>query len=483
MISCSHGNIYPLPDSVLDRFCCQILREIHDKIHWLNLESSSMERILLSTNYPNLYRLGLYNLDIEKAKDFFTDNTSVIHKFKNKISSLAIHITRSGNEITRKNLIEHIFIQIFMIFDKLQYLDFDSESIHFQRFFFFTILPPTVFSSTLLELHVSLKRFIDCLYLLDGRFNQLHTLKINIVFIEQQSKINNKEKLPNLRYFSLHCENDTDYYDEEIRSLLHRMMNLKTLDLNFSNRNKFIDGDELKANIINYMPQLSNFTFNIVSNSTDFDQFDLRSNEDIQQTFKYFKDYQIISYVDYFEKINESQCHIYSYPYRLNYYKKITNKFPGGLFKYVSYISLHDERPFEYEFFLRIAQSFPFLKRMCLINETGLNNKQCIKSSNHHENLPIIKYPCLIELDFFQAHEDYIEQFLLDTKTYLPYNVTVLSNYQSMKNVTHNFRRMETQFNCSKVHYIPTSYVTQLPKHFKNYFRSTYIHKLSLLYQ
>ncbi|CAF4898214.1 unnamed protein product [Rotaria sp. Silwood1] len=403
MISCSHGNIYPLPNPILDRFCFQILPEIHDNIQWLNLESSSMERILLSTNYPNLYRLDLYDLDIEKAKDFFT------------------------------------------------------------------------------ELRVSLKRFIDCLYLLDGRFNQLHTLKVNIAFIEQNSKINNKEKLPNLRYFSLHCKNDTNYYDEEIKPLVQRMMNLETLNLIFfCKRNKFIDGDELKTNIINYMPRLNKFTFNIFSSSRNFNQIDLRSNEDIHQTFKYFKDYQIISYVDYFERRNESQCRIYSYPYRLNYYKKITNNFPGGLFKYVSYISLFDEHPFEHEFFLQIAQSFPFLKKLSLVNEKGQNNKQCIKSSNHHQNLPIIKYPCLIELDFVQVHEDYIEQFLLDTKTDLPYNVTVLSDYQSMKNVTHNFRRMATQFNCSKVRYIPTSYVTQLPKHFKNYFLSTYIHKFSL---
>ncbi|CAF3268479.1 unnamed protein product, partial [Rotaria sp. Silwood2] len=204
----------------------------------------------------------------------------------------------------------------------------------------------------------------------------------------------------------------------------------------------------------------------------------LRPNEAIHQTFKYFKDYQIISCIDYFQKRNRSQCHIYSYPYRLEYYNNITNNFPGGLFKYVSYISLFDDHPFEHEFFLQIAQSFPFLKSLCLVNEKGQNNKQCIKSSNHHQNLSIIKYPYLTQLDFFQAHEDYIEQFLLDTKTYLPYNVSLFSDYQSMKNVTHNFKRNATQFNCSKVRYIPTSSITQLPKHFKNYFLSTYIHNL-----
>ncbi|CAF1351344.1 unnamed protein product [Rotaria sordida] len=52
----------PLPDAILDRFCLQILPEIHHKIKWLNLESSSMERILHATNYPNLYGLGLYDI-------------------------------------------------------------------------------------------------------------------------------------------------------------------------------------------------------------------------------------------------------------------------------------------------------------------------------------------------------------------------------------------------------------------------------------
>jgi hypothetical protein len=44
---------------------------IFHKIKWLNLESSSMERILLTTNYPNLYGLGLYNISIENALPLF----------------------------------------------------------------------------------------------------------------------------------------------------------------------------------------------------------------------------------------------------------------------------------------------------------------------------------------------------------------------------------------------------------------------------
>ena len=65
------GDIYPLPHSILDRFCSQILPEIHHEIEWLHLEPSSMQYILLSTNYPNLYKLTLYNIEVETAKYFF----------------------------------------------------------------------------------------------------------------------------------------------------------------------------------------------------------------------------------------------------------------------------------------------------------------------------------------------------------------------------------------------------------------------------
>ncbi len=67
----SDDSIDPLSAPILDRFRLEILPEIHDKIEWLNLESSSIERILLATNYPNLYGLGVYNINIEQAQSLF----------------------------------------------------------------------------------------------------------------------------------------------------------------------------------------------------------------------------------------------------------------------------------------------------------------------------------------------------------------------------------------------------------------------------
>ena len=64
----SYGRIYPLPNLILERFCSEIIPKIHQKIEWLDLEPLSMKHILLSAKYPNLFGIGLYN--IEKATCF-----------------------------------------------------------------------------------------------------------------------------------------------------------------------------------------------------------------------------------------------------------------------------------------------------------------------------------------------------------------------------------------------------------------------------
>ncbi|CAF4591183.1 unnamed protein product, partial [Rotaria sp. Silwood2] len=42
-------NIYSL-DIIFDRFCLQILPAVHEKIQWLDVESSSMKRILCAAD-------------------------------------------------------------------------------------------------------------------------------------------------------------------------------------------------------------------------------------------------------------------------------------------------------------------------------------------------------------------------------------------------------------------------------------------------
>ncbi|CAF1372803.1 unnamed protein product [Rotaria magnacalcarata] len=468
---------YPLPDSMLDRFCSQILHEIHHKIKWLTLESTSMQRILRATNYPNLYGLGLYGINVNEAISLFTDDITFTCIVKNQISSLIIDISQDKKQILTTNMNKIIFTRIFTMFTNLQYLDFGPSSIWYQRISF--DMPfPTITCLNLLELHICVNYFSDLLYLLDGRFNKLHTLHVNIYHIKySRSTINSGEKLPNLKCFSLYCDMRTLVYDELIVPFLHRMLNLEILDLHIKvDRYKgFINGNDLKENIINYMPQLNKFTFNIRVFNHISNKINLPSNEDIQYTFKDFKDNQIISCVNLFQEKQFRYCHIYSYPYKMKYYDNISNNFPGGLFKYVHKVSLYDEYPFEHEFFLRIQKSFPFMKELTVINAKPQKNKLYRKSKNDNQDLSIIKYPHLIRLNLFQAHDDYVEQFLVDTDMCLPNHVHLSVNYEVMKMVTENFTRNATRINCEKLRSLYLWGTCEITKHVKDYFPHTHI--------
>ncbi len=79
------------------------------------------------------------------------------------------------------NVITNIFIRIFTTCTNLRYLNFDPR-LYYERLLDSTC--PKFFCSILEELHVNLDDYDTCLYLLDGRFNELETLYVNITFIE-----------------------------------------------------------------------------------------------------------------------------------------------------------------------------------------------------------------------------------------------------------------------------------------------------------
>jgi hypothetical protein len=71
-LCCNDGSSLSLNDTIFDRFLLQSLPSIHHKIQWLNVKSSSLERILLSADYPNLNALGVYDILPEEAVDMFS---------------------------------------------------------------------------------------------------------------------------------------------------------------------------------------------------------------------------------------------------------------------------------------------------------------------------------------------------------------------------------------------------------------------------
>jgi len=261
---------------------------------------------------------------------------------------------------------------------------------------------------------------------------------------------------------------ETWFYNEIILPILHRMSNLERLFLSLIIDNKeFLDGNRLNNDIINHLPKLNEFQYNIYSRIYDYKQNDIRSNEDIQRTFQIFADQQIISCVDYFPEKSFCQCHYYSYPYRMTFYENITNNFPGGLFPCVREISLFDEHPYEHRFFLRLSKAFPFIRKLTIDNLKAQNEKS---SPSDNEDLSIIEYSSMTELCLFNAHDDYIEQFLLDSKAFIPNYFSISIRYHSLERITNHFTRDETRINSKKIKHMLLYSRQNFSNDFKKYF-------------
>lgn len=240
-------------------------------------------------------------------------------------------------------------------------------------------------------------------------------------------------------------------------------------------RERFVDGNDLKRNILSQMQRLNQFTFDILSVMGTNNERNLPSKEDIQYTFRDFRDDEILSYIDYFPSTKEGQCHIYTPSRRARFFHTITNNFPGGFFPCVREVSLHDERPFEHEFFLRIVQVFPLMEELCIVNRQPQSHKQSSQSNNDDRNHAIIKYNSLVNIHMINVHDDYIEEFLLDTRTEFQNHIRLNVDYQTLKRVTNNFTRDDTRINSIKINRLHLFNTLQFSKSVEEYFPSAKI--------
>ena len=109
------------------------------------------------------------------------DENPLIDIFKNQMSRLIVSISADGKGEIATEVSTSLFEHILDVLKNLRALIFDSPfSYECDQRFSFENPSTTLFSSTLLELRVTVTSFSDCLYLLDGRFNQLRTFRIKI---------------------------------------------------------------------------------------------------------------------------------------------------------------------------------------------------------------------------------------------------------------------------------------------------------------
>ena len=262
----------------------------------------------------------------------------------------------------------------------------------------------------------------------------------------------------NLISFSLTCHSHINTYDTRVLPLIRRLCNLEelTLCLTVRDRNSSIDGSHLQNEILNHLPFLQRFTFDIRSWSTanNNNLNEPLSNDDIQQTFTNIGYENVGCSIRHCHE-NHLLCHVFSLPCTFDYLQCITNNFPRVIFSHVLYLSICDILPFEHEFFLRLAQSFPLLKHLTVSN-TFPQVSTSQSTDDAKQSSTIVIYPHLNYLSVMCSDVTYAEQFLLETRTHLPCLTQLRIELSKLKIVTENFTRDVTRRNCAGVNELIT---------------------------
>ncbi|CAF2104619.1 unnamed protein product [Rotaria magnacalcarata] len=265
--NCEDEDNCSLSDHILDRFCFDFLPQIHNIIEQFILESFSMERILYAGNYPQLCQLILVNFTQELAIRVLADESQFARIFKNQITHLVVLIDYIESR-SYDDLRINVFQRIFSLLTTLTDLDFGqcSRSLH-PVLTFNNSSADGCFSSTIVNLRINVRTFDDCQCLLDGRLSQLRTFMVRIDFISNSKLSVNNTDILHLECFSLTSYNQTLDYESHVVPLLRRMRYLQQLTLYVivTIRSTFIDGIHLSNEILDHIPQLQTFNFNIIT--------------------------------------------------------------------------------------------------------------------------------------------------------------------------------------------------------------------------
>ncbi|CAF2102204.1 unnamed protein product [Rotaria magnacalcarata] len=450
----------------LDRLCTSILPRIHHQINKLTLGQLSIERLLHIVDYPQLYSLSLVFCQPEIILNYLIGDTILVRLVNKQITHFNLKTEFRTTELfdryeptlfalilsLAKCLTDFTFVQCLR--------DASTNSL-------FTLFSTNCVSSTLTKLKIDVNTFDDCLYILDGRFDCLSTLIIDIEKIRPLlSIIDTTKKISKLKYLSLTSISATSYYHEFV-PLFRRISNLEELTLFlFVKRinSTYIDGIHLNDEILVRMPRLNKFTFSIttlVCNRRS--HIILPSNDDIQRSFIERRYRQIGSYADDNTMKIRARCHIYSLPYQFHMFHNVTNSFNGGIFNKVrSVIVTDDICPFEHEFFQIISQSFPFLQTLSIQNDEPQKSKK--------NSITFITFSHLAVLNLELAHIDYVEQFLFERKARLPCLSHLTIQYESLVTITNNFTNDATRYNFTQLKTLVTEKSFVRPENFHSYF-------------
>ncbi|CAF5105105.1 unnamed protein product, partial [Rotaria sp. Silwood1] len=99
--------------AILDRFCMEILPRIHDKVESLTLQACFLPCVLRATNYLQLRKLVIINLEFSMACHIFNEKSPFIYVLKQQISDLVVTISDEILEESNMKLLTDIYKRIF----------------------------------------------------------------------------------------------------------------------------------------------------------------------------------------------------------------------------------------------------------------------------------------------------------------------------------------------------------------------------------
>ncbi len=275
-----------------------------------------------------------------------------------------------------------------------------------------------------------------------------------------------------MKCFSLTCFRQTNEYDNRVIPLLRRMSHLEKLTLYIRcHRSVFVDGTHLHKQILTHMLRLHTFIFYISTEIYINHSVHRLCDNDIQQTFTKIGYYETACNVNYYRE-SKAICHVFSLPFLFDHFEKMCNNFPSMVFNHVTCLTVADTIPFSHEFFIRIAKDFPSLKFLSIFNwlPPSLLHNFLEYTADNIQFYSAIEYPNLTSLDVVYADIYYLEQFLLDTKTYAPRLTEIEVNYNQLKTVTKNFTRDATRRNCANIKRLIFDKEIDYPKEMSLYF-------------
>ncbi|CAF4137121.1 unnamed protein product [Rotaria sordida] len=306
-------------------------------------------------------------------------------------------------------------------------------------------------SPHLTHVRVTLRKFDDCLRLLNQLGSQLCSFAVSIIHvIKKDEDILSQIKSIScfkLKHLTMTIYRNIFHYERCIIPLLQHLTNIEHLILLLAigvthiGPDHFIDGSDLQRDIISYMPHLRQLDFHIRSIVRHAPYIEL---DTIRQTFVK-QEQSIDCALDYFN--NEyGQCQIYSLPFigtRLDF---ISNRFPlfddKNSFSNITILLLFDDiKSFENIFFERLSRALPHLKTLEVFNQIEQEEKS--KTTNM-----IIEFHHLSVLILHDIHVDYAEQLLC--RSYLPCLIELVIRNNALSTIIEQ-NNQQARNNCSKV--------------------------------